>query len=74
MLHVMPPSCSMLLVRFHQNRFSPLGVIPRTDLYVYTGIAPAALTRAQLISLLGDDEVDRLVIHSEKALAQDRFD
>jgi hypothetical protein len=66
---------------FSRIDFSPLTVlgaasrsIPRIDLYVHTGISPAALTRAQFISSLGDYEgimtsieEGALVIHSEIA-------
>jgi hypothetical protein len=60
--------------------FSPLSIlgaaslsIPRIDLYVHTGLLPPAITRAQLLSSLGDNEdIVRsikegvLIIHAEK--------
>jgi len=60
--------------------FSPLAVlgavslsIPRIDLYIHTGTLPSALTRAQLILSLEDNEdivrsikQGKLVIHPEK--------
>jgi len=67
--------CDLTLVDF-----SPLAIlgaaslsIPRIDVYVHTGVLPSALTRAQLLSSLEDDEnITRamkegvLVIHAEK--------
>ena len=64
---------------FTKIDFSPLAVlgpaslsIPRIDLYVHTGIFPSALTRAQLLSSLGEyEDIVRsieqgiLVIHSD---------
>jgi hypothetical protein len=65
--------------------FSPLfGVasllIPRIDLYIHTGVFPSALTRAQpLLSLEDDEDAVRsikegvLVIHSEKTAQRHTF-